>query len=143
MFQVHLKLAFLIEGCPPSGLEAVDFRGDNHLERDAHNLFLVRYRNLDHEALCRTYAEFLNADADLIIRMVGGLEEILIPSALNGLIHPETGSVIDWSRCLIDSSSVRAVFGGHTPAATRQTVENTVSNTTSSPMVGGRRWPPK
>lgn len=59
------------------------------------------------------------------------------------LAYLHSWGLIDWSRCLIDSSSVRAVFGGPTPAATRQTVENTVSNTTSSPMVGGRRWPPK
>jgi transposase len=59
------------------------------------------------------------------------------------LAHLQYWDLIDWSRCLIDSSSVRAVFGGRTPVATRPTVENTGSNTTSSRTVKGHRWSPR
>ena len=37
---------------------------------------------------------------------------------------------LDWSRLVVDSSSVRAVFGGATPAATRRTVGSGGRSTT-------------
>ena len=37
---------------------------------------------------------------------------------------------LDWSRCAVDSSSVRAVFGGPTPAPTRRIAANPAASTT-------------
>ena len=37
---------------------------------------------------------------------------------------------LDWSKCAIDSSSVRAVFGGPPPARTRRIGPKTAANTT-------------
>ena len=41
---------------------------------------------------------------------------------------------LDWSRCVVDSSSVRAVFGGSKPAPIRPIAANSVPSITSSPM---------
>jgi len=41
---------------------------------------------------------------------------------------------IDWSRAVVDSASVRAVFGGRKPVRTPQTAGKTGRSTTSSPM---------
>lgn len=41
---------------------------------------------------------------------------------------------IDWSRAVVDSASVRAVFGGRTPAPTPRIAGKTARNTTSRPM---------
>lgn len=37
---------------------------------------------------------------------------------------------LDWSKCALDSSSVRAVFGGPTPARTPRIAAKTAANTT-------------
>lgn len=41
---------------------------------------------------------------------------------------------IDWSRAVVDSASVRAVFGGSKPAPAPRIAGKTARNTTSSPM---------
>jgi transposase len=41
---------------------------------------------------------------------------------------------IDWSRAIVDSSSIRAVFGGRSPAQVQRTEGNPARNTTSSRM---------
>ncbi len=41
---------------------------------------------------------------------------------------------IDWSRAVVDSASVRAVFGGRKPAPTLRIAEKTARSTISSPM---------
>ncbi len=41
---------------------------------------------------------------------------------------------IDWSRAVVDSASVRAVFGGRKPAPTLRIAGKTARSTTSSPM---------
>ncbi len=46
---------------------------------------------------------------------------------------------IDWSRCFVDSSNVRAIFGGRTPDQTPRIAAKRESNTTSRPMVRERR----
>lgn len=48
---------------------------------------------------------------------------------------------IDWSRAVIDSASVRAIFGGERPGPTLWTAGKTGQNTTCSPMPRARRWP--
>jgi len=48
---------------------------------------------------------------------------------------------IDWSRAVVDSGSVRAVFGGTKPARTLRIVGRTARSTTSSPMRTAFRWP--
>jgi transposase len=48
---------------------------------------------------------------------------------------------IDWSRAVIDSTSVRAVFGGTKPAQTRRIAAKPARSTTSSPMETEFRWP--
>jgi len=48
---------------------------------------------------------------------------------------------IDWSRTVIDSSSVRAVFGGRTRAQTRRIVAKPGPSITSSPTEWAFPWP--
>jgi len=48
---------------------------------------------------------------------------------------------IDWSRALIDSSSVRAVFGGRRPVRIPRIVGKTAANVTSSRTAKAPRWP--
>jgi transposase len=50
---------------------------------------------------------------------------------------------LDWSRALVDSTSVRAVHGGKKRAATRPIAANSGANTTSSPTLRGFRWRPR
>jgi transposase len=46
------------------------------------------------------------------------------------LMHLDEAGKIDWRRAAIDSSSVRAVFGGSTPAPTPRTAARPAANTT-------------
>jgi transposase len=50
---------------------------------------------------------------------------------------------IDWSRAVIDSSSVRAVFGGRRLDRTQPIAVKRARNTTCSPMPAAFRSPPK
>jgi len=45
------------------------------------------------------------------------------------LAHLNAANLIDWSRAVIDSASVRAVGGANTPARTPRTAENPDPNT--------------
>jgi transposase len=47
---------------------------------------------------------------------------------------------IDWSRAVVDSTSVRAVFGGRTPARIRRIDGNWGANITFSPMAMASPW---
>lgn len=51
--------------------------------------------------------------------------------------------LLDWSRCLIDSSSTRAVFGGRTPVPTRPIEGKRESSITSPRMARGHRLSPR
>lgn len=57
------------------------------------------------------------------------------------LNHLQEADRIDWSRAVIDSSSVRAVFGGRRPAQTRRIAEKQGRSTTSLPMRMAFHWP--
>lgn len=48
---------------------------------------------------------------------------------------------IDWSRALVDSSSIRAVGGATKPAPTPRIAANPAPNTTSSPTHKASPWP--
>ena len=48
---------------------------------------------------------------------------------------------IDWSRAVVDSTSVRAVFGGRRPARIRRIDGKWGANITFSPMAMASRWP--
>jgi transposase len=50
------------------------------------------------------------------------------------LAHLNAADQLDWSRAIVDSGSVRAVFGGPKSAQTRQIGEKTAPNTTRSQM---------
>lgn len=50
---------------------------------------------------------------------------------------------IDWSRAAIDSTSVRAVFGGTRPARIPRIAAKPARNTTSSPTAAASPWRPK
>jgi len=50
---------------------------------------------------------------------------------------------IDLSRAVVDSASVRAVFGGPKPGRTPRTGARKAASTTSSPMPTARRSPPR
>lgn len=54
--------------------------------------------------------------------------------------HLQAADRIDWSRAVVDSSAVRAVFGGTTPDRTPQIAANRARNTTSRRMRRGFRW---
>lgn len=56
------------------------------------------------------------------------------------LAHLNAADLIDWSRAVVDSGTVRAVGGANTPARTRQTAENRARNTTSLQRQAARRW---
>ena len=47
---------------------------------------------------------------------------------------------INWAYAVVDSSSVRAVFGGRTPGRIPRTGPRPGRNTTSSPTPAGSRW---
>lgn len=49
---------------------------------------------------------------------------------------------LDWSRGVVDSASVRAVFGGNRPGRILRIGGKTGRNITSSPMRTASRWPP-
>jgi len=49
---------------------------------------------------------------------------------------------IDWSRAVVDSASVRAVFGGNRPGQTLRIGGKKARSITSSPMRTVFRWPP-
>ena len=61
-----------------------------------------------------------------------------IHHALLGELH-QAGE-IDWSRAVIDSSSVRALKGGSTPVPTRRIAGARGANITSSPKPKASRW---
>ena len=50
------------------------------------------------------------------------------------LAHLREANKIDWSRAIVDSASVRAVFGGHTPGQTLRTAAKKARSIMSSPM---------
>jgi transposase len=50
---------------------------------------------------------------------------------------------IDWSRALVDSSSVRAVGGAPRPGPIPPIAAKKAANITSSPMPTAFRWPPR
>lgn len=56
------------------------------------------------------------------------------------LNHLRQADKIDWSRTVVDSSSVRAVFGGPRPAPTPPIVRKAARNTTSSQMRMAFPW---
>ena len=57
------------------------------------------------------------------------------------LNHLQEADQLDWSRAVVDSSSVRAVFGGTRLARTLRTAGKTGRSITSSPMRTVFRWP--
>jgi transposase len=57
------------------------------------------------------------------------------------LTHLRKAEQIDWSRAIIDSSSVRAVFGGRKRARILRIDGKWAPNTTSSRMPRVSRWP--
>lgn len=58
------------------------------------------------------------------------------------LNHLQGTDQIDWSRAVVDSCSVRAVFGGTRLGRTRRIGGKTVRSTMSLPMRTVFRWPP-
>ena len=57
------------------------------------------------------------------------------------LRHLREADRIDWSRAVVDSSSVRAVKGGSTPGRTRQIARKRARNIMSLLMREASRWP--
>ncbi len=57
------------------------------------------------------------------------------------LNHLQAADQIDWSRAVVDSASVRAVFGGARLARILRIGGKTDRSTTSSPMRKAFRWP--
>ena len=54
-------------------------------------------------------------------------------------LHQADG--LDWSRTVVDSSSIRAVFGGRKPCRIRRIDGSWGANTTSSPTARASLWP--
>jgi len=67
-----------------------------------------------------------------------GVWEDILHVLLN---HLQAADRLDWSRAVVDSASVRAVFGGRRPARIRQIAEKAGRSITSSPMRKAFRWP--
>jgi transposase len=59
------------------------------------------------------------------------------------LAHLRHADLLDFSRAVVDSTSVRAVFGGTRPARAPWTDANAAANITSSPTPAARRWRPR
>ncbi len=57
------------------------------------------------------------------------------------LNHLQEADQLDWSRAVVDSSSVRAVFGGRKPAPTLRIAGKTARSITSSRMRTAFPWP--
>jgi transposase len=57
------------------------------------------------------------------------------------LAHLREADKIDWSRAVVDSASVRAVFGGRTPARIPRIAGKKARNTMWSRMRTAFRWP--
>ena len=55
----------------------------------------------------------------------------------------EDAKQIDWSRAVVDSTSIRAVFGGHRPAQIPRIAAKPDRSITCSPMPRGFRWQPR
>jgi transposase len=56
------------------------------------------------------------------------------------LAHLREADKIDWSRAVVDSASVRAIFGGRKPARIPRIAAKEARNTTSSRMRMAFRW---
>ena len=69
-----------------------------------------------------------------------GVWEALHLLLLDGL---QGAGALDWSRALIDSSSVRAMGGGQKPVPARRIAANRGANTMWSPTRKECRWPAK
>lgn len=59
------------------------------------------------------------------------------------LNHLQAADQLDWSRAVVDSSSVRAVFGGRKPVPTLRIAGKTARSITSSRMRTAFPWPPR
>ena len=57
------------------------------------------------------------------------------------LNHLQAANLLDWSRAVVDSSSVRAVFGGRKPVPTLRIAGKAGRSITFSPMRTAFRWP--
>ncbi len=55
----------------------------------------------------------------------------------------EDAGQIDWSRVVVDSTSIRAVFGGRKPARIPRIAANLARNITWSPTPTASRWRPR
>ena len=58
------------------------------------------------------------------------------------LEHLQEADLIDWSRAVVDSASVRAVGGARKPARILQIAANAARSITSSPRPKALRWQP-
>ena len=67
-----------------------------------------------------------------------GVWKRLLHALLNRLGREDQ---IDWSKAAVDSQSIRAVFGGHSPARTPRTGRKRGANGTCSSTAAARRWP--
>lgn len=67
MYQLKINLLLPIEGCPESGIEAVEFREQHGIERAASNLLRVSVEADGEPGLCNRYKSLLDNDADLVV----------------------------------------------------------------------------
>jgi hypothetical protein len=66
VFNVQIDLKVQIEGCPESGLVAVDFRRTAGLPETPNNWIELK-REFTHEPICRQYQQYLTSAADLVL----------------------------------------------------------------------------
>ncbi|MFM7012523.1 MAG: hypothetical protein ACKO0Z_24870 [Betaproteobacteria bacterium] len=65
MFRIHFpKLTVIIEGCPESGIQAIDFRRKHGLPEAPTNVFNLPIDTID-ESLVRQFEEYADKDGDL------------------------------------------------------------------------------
>jgi len=66
MFKVKLNLTVVIADCPPNGIAAVQFRQQRGIPAAPHNRYDINWEGQSEE-LCKTYPQYLNDEADLIL----------------------------------------------------------------------------
>ena len=66
MFQVNVSMTVKVEGCPESGLAAVDYRKAMSLEIRPTDWVRIEWK-FESESVCREFADYLDSNADLIV----------------------------------------------------------------------------
>jgi len=76
MFKIVIDAAYRIKDCPEQGLDAIDFRRAHNLPDGTTNIVRIKIE-LEDENLCRQFKQYLNANADLLVKDSAGSSQCL------------------------------------------------------------------